>query len=182
MNTRRARLITAASLAVVALAPVPRAVSADAPNSSARFTATSAGYTVTVPRSADAPGYTVSITADPLRLTTSRGGHVVLDTTAAAPSAPGPFTFHTAAGSQSATSVQSAQWQDGALLVSLATPDRADTVSVQITPHADRYRIQSTVTGTNAADSSGMNYVMSSAGHWYGQGEASTPDGGPYTR
>jgi alpha-glucosidase (family GH31 glycosyl hydrolase) len=182
MNTRQARLIAAAALAVIALAPAAGRTSADARTPAAQFTATGSAYTVTVPPSAGAPGYTLTVTADPLQLTTRRGGRVVLATTAAGPSAPGPFDFHTPSGWQAATSVRSAQWQNGVLVLSLATTDPADTLSVQITPQPDRYRIQSTVTGADVPDSTGMHYVMSSAGHWYGQGEASTPDGGPYTR
>jgi alpha-glucosidase (family GH31 glycosyl hydrolase) len=182
MNTRRARLIAAAALAVIALAPAAGRTSAAAGTPAAQFTATSSAYTVTVPPSAGAPGYTLTITADPLQLTTRRGGHVILATTAAGPSAPGPFDFHTPSGWQAATSVQSAHWQNGVLVLSLATSDPADTLSVQIAPQPDRYRIQSTVSGSDLPDSTGMHYVMSSAGHWYGQGEASTPDGGPYTR
>ncbi|MBO0865757.1 MAG: hypothetical protein J2P16_11880, partial [Mycobacterium sp.] len=181
MNTRRGPLL-AAALAVIALAPAARGATAEAGTPPAEFTATESAYTVTVPPSAEAPGYKLSVTANPLQLTTRRGGQVVLATTASGTSTPGSFDFHTSSGWQSATSVHSAQWQNGVLTLNVGTSDPADALSVQITPQPDRYRIQSTVRGTDAPDSTGMHYVMSSAGHWYGQGEASTPDGGPYTR
>ena len=36
--------------------------------------------------------------------------------------------------------------------------------------------------GTHPATQVSSHYDVASAGHWYGQGEAQTPDGGPYTR
>lgn len=147
----------------------------------AEVTSTSASITLTVPGSPGAPGYTLVITKTPLQLTTERAGHTVLATTAA-DSAAGPFDFHTASGWQSATSVSSFTWQNGVLGLTLATSEPGASLSAEITPQADRYRITSAVSGGTAPDSAGMHYAMSSAGHWYGQGEASTPDGGPYTR
>jgi alpha-glucosidase (family GH31 glycosyl hydrolase) len=181
VNIRRGRIL-AAALAAIALVPVARVAEADAGPAAAHFTATGSGDTVAFPSSGGAPGYTLSVSTNPVQLTTRRGGQVVMATTASGGSTPGPFDFHTSSGWQSATSVQSSQWQNGVLTLTLATSDPADALSVRITPQPDRYRIQSTVTGADAPDSTGMHYVMSSAGHWYGQGEASTPDGGPYTR
>lgn len=77
---------------------------------------------------------------------------------------------------------QAAAWQGGVLGLTLATSQPGDTLQVHITAQADQYRITTAVLGSATPDSAGMNYVMSSAGRWYGQGETTTPDGGPYIR
>ena len=185
--TKPRRLITAAAAAVTMMGLVPGAAAyaaagAGPAGGGAQVSDQAGAVTLTMPPSAGAPGYSLTVTKSPLQLTTGRAGHTVLATTAAAGSAPGPFDFHTAAGWQSATSVTSVSWQSGVLGLTMATTEPGAALQVQITPQPDRYRITSTVSGGAAPDSAGMHYVMSSAGHWYGQGEASTPDGGPYTR
>lgn len=130
-----------------------------------------------VPGSAGAPGYRLDIQRSPFRITTVRDGRTVLQTSAA-----GPAAFTTAAGPASATNVVDARWHDGSLDLALATTVAGDTVSYRITPSADRYRTTWSVTGDVPVTQVSANYDLASAGHWYGQGEAQTPDGGPYTR
>jgi alpha-glucosidase (family GH31 glycosyl hydrolase) len=189
LTTRPRRLITAAAATVTMAGLIP-AVAAmggttartEAAGGGAQLTADGNAVTLTVPPSPGAPGYGLTVTKSPLQLTTERAGHTVLATTAATAPAPGPFDFHTASGWYSATAVTSVRWQAGVLGLTLATTEPGATLQVQITPQPDRYRITSTVSGGSAPDSTGMHYTMSSAGHWYGQGEATTDDGAPYTR
>ncbi len=139
------------------------------------------GVTVTVPASSGAPGYTVRIHRDPFRITTIRDGHVVLSTTGPAHPQFGPLAFSTSAGWRTATRVRSVQWNSGALTLTLATTAAGDTVMLRLTPSADRYRLKWSVRGPETATQVASHYVISSAGHWYGQGETQTPNGGPYT-
>ena len=136
---------------------------------------------LTVPAAGGAPGYTVEVTKAPFQITTKRGG-TVLQTAAATSATTGPAVFRTQAGWASATSVQAATWHDGVLDLTVATTAAGDTVSYRIAPSADRYRATWSVAGPAAATQVGSQYVTASGGHWYGQGEAQTPDGGPYTR
>jgi alpha-glucosidase (family GH31 glycosyl hydrolase) len=137
---------------------------------------------LTVPAGDGGPGYTVEVTKSPFQITTTRGGGIVLQTAAATSATTGPAVFRTAAGSASATSVQSASWHDGVLDLTVATTVAGDTVSYRIAPSPDRYRATWSVAGPAAATRVGGQYLTASGGHWYGQGEAQTPDGGPYTR
>jgi alpha-glucosidase (family GH31 glycosyl hydrolase) len=147
-----------------------------------RYHADAHSLRVTVPRTAAAPGYELRVARTPFRITTQRGGHTVLETTAAAGTSGGPVDFHTAAGWATATSVRHASWHDGVLDLTLATTAPGDTVTYRIAPSADRYRVAWSVSGADAAQQVASHYVVASAGHWYGMGEATTPDGGPYTR
>ena len=184
--TTRTRALTAVGLAGLCLAPALSAAGAAtaAPARSAspqlaaspRFAASRQALTVRVPASSGAPGYRLDIQRAPLRITTVRDGHTVLQTADAA------VGFTTAAGPGRATNVTDARWHDGVLDLTLATTVPGDTVSYRITPSADRYRVTWSVTGSTAATQVSAHYDLASAGHWYGQGEAQTPDGGPYTR
>jgi alpha-glucosidase (family GH31 glycosyl hydrolase) len=135
--------------------------------------------TLTVPGGAEAPGYTIVVAKSPFRVTAQRAGRTVLQTTAGTAGSSGPVDFQTVAGWQTATAVQSAAWQGGVLDLTLATTAAGLTVDYRITPQPDRYRITWAVAGASQVAS---HYVVASAGHWYGQGEAQTPDGGPFTR
>jgi alpha-glucosidase (family GH31 glycosyl hydrolase) len=77
--------------------------------------------------------------------------------------------------------VRSAQWRERVLQLTLDTSAAADTVVLRLTPSPDRYRLTAEVRGSDQATQVGSNYQISSAGHWYGQGETQTPNGGPYT-
>ena len=135
-----------------------------------------------VPAAAGAPGYTVVVRNSPFQITTQRSGGTVLQTTAGVTASSGPADFKTAAGWATATSVRSSRWHDGVLDLTLATNVTGDTVAYRITPKADRYQMTWSVQGPAAATQVASHYVIASAGHWYGQGEAQTPGGGPYTQ
>lgn len=135
-----------------------------------------------VPGGSGAPGYVVEVRKAPFQITTVRDGQTVAQTTAATQSSGGPADFHTAAGWATATSVQAARWNDGALDLTLATTVPGDTVAYTLTPTADRYHVTFSVQGTAPADQVGSNYLTAASGHWYGQGETTTAGGGPYTQ
>ena len=178
--TTRTWVVTAVGVAALCLAPALSAAStataAPARSASPQFAASKDELRLRVPASSGAPGYRLDIQRAPLRITTVRDGHTVLQTASAA------VGFTTAAGPGSATNVTDARWHDGVLDLTLATTVPGDTVNYRITPSADRYRVTWSVTGTSAATQVAARYDLASAGHWYGQGEAQTPDGGPYTR
>jgi alpha-glucosidase (family GH31 glycosyl hydrolase) len=134
-----------------------------------------------VQAAAGAPGYTLVVQTSPFQITTRRAGGPVLQTTAGVAGSSGPADFLTADGWATATSVQSESWHDGVLDLTLATSAAGDTVEYRITPTADRYRMTWSVHGPAAATKVASHYLLASSGHWYGQGEAQTPDGGPYT-
>jgi alpha-glucosidase (family GH31 glycosyl hydrolase) len=148
----------------------------------ARFRNQGSTLTLDVPAAADSPGYTVVVRNSPFQITTQRSGGTVLQTTAGVAGSSGPADFQTDAGWATATAVQSSSWHDGVLDLILATSVAGDRVAYRITPAADRYRMTWSVQGPAAATQVASHYLIASAGHWYGQGEAQTPDGGPYTR
>ncbi len=121
------------------------------------------------------PAYRLVIGRSPFRIGVGRGGRTVLDTTAT-----GGVGFTGPDGRATTTSVQSVTWSHGVLGLRVATTDEAATLRIEITPSADRYRLESTVEGATAS-STGMRFDMASAGHWYGHGEAANDDGAPYT-
>jgi alpha-glucosidase (family GH31 glycosyl hydrolase) len=148
----------------------------------ATFTDGKATLRVHVLPAQTAPGYDILVRRSPFEITTQRGGSTVLQTTAGVAGSAGPADFRTSSGWATATAVQSADWHDGVLDLRLATTVPGDIVTYRLTPGADRYRVQWTVRGSMAAAQVASHYRVASAGHWYGQGEAQTPDGGPYTR
>jgi len=138
--------------------------------------------TLAVPAAPGSPGYTVVVRTSPFQITTQRSGATVLQTTAGAAGSSGPADFQIASGWATATAVRSSSWHDGVLDLTLATTAAGDSVAYRITPGADRYRMTWSVQGPDAATQVASHYLLTSAGHWYGQGEAQTPDGGPYTQ
>jgi alpha-glucosidase (family GH31 glycosyl hydrolase) len=152
------------------------------PRTHTRFQDTGDSIRLTVPASAKSPGYTVVVGKSPFQITTSRDGEVVLRTTAGVDASSGPAAFQTAPGSwAAATSVTDVTWRDGVLGLTLATTAPGSTVAYQLTPAADRYRMTWSVQGPAAATQVASHYLVDSAGHWYGQGEAVTASGAPYT-
>lgn len=135
--------------------------------------------TLTEPASSNAPGYTLKIPHTAFSITVMQGNQTVLKTTSGSPSAldflAGSDTY------KSVTSVKSVQWQNGVLVLILATTDSAYTVSACITPQSRQYRLQATVQGPQPASSITIHYDMPSSGHWYGHGETNTQAGGPNT-
>jgi alpha-glucosidase (family GH31 glycosyl hydrolase) len=194
-RARRPVTATAALSAALALTAVPAtaaaAPSAAAPSAAretaahrgARFAASGSQLTLTEPATQATPGYAIVIHNDPFGITTTRGGAVVLATTSAADAAAPPVQFTVAGTAYRATSVLSSSWNGSALTLDLATTDAGHDVTYTITPSAGRYTYTWSVRGMpGTLDSAGVDYALSPSGHWYGQGEAMTPDGGPYTR
>jgi alpha-glucosidase (family GH31 glycosyl hydrolase) len=126
-----------------------------------------------------APGYAVKVDRAPFRIATWRGGERVLSTESTGPAA---VELRTAAGWAGTTTVRDARWQDGVLDLTVDTTQASSPAHVRLTPTADRYQVSLSGAGADAVLSTRVNYAMSSAGHWYGHGEAQTADGGPYTR
>lgn len=185
----RARSLRLPALLLSALLPVivlsnTAASGSPAPDATASATAfrdLGDRLALTVPSGHGSPGYTVEVAKSPFRITTRRAGGTVLQTTAGTSAGSGPAAFRTGAGWASATGVLSSAWHDGVLDLTLATTAASDTVAYRIAPTADRYRMTWSVDGPAAAEQVASHYLLASAGHWYGQGEAQTDDGGPYT-
>ncbi|WP_244217199.1 glycoside hydrolase family 31 protein, partial [Streptomyces carpinensis] len=133
--------------------------------------------TLTVPPSRTAPGYALHMTRDQLAFTTSRSGTTVLAT---APGDAGALRFRTAGTWQHATRVTGWAWKGGVLTLTAATTAAGATVEARVTPSADRYQLDWQVDGA-APERLSLAYDLQSAGHWYGHGEAQTPNGGPGT-
>ncbi|MGW3109133.1 TIM-barrel domain-containing protein [Streptomyces sp. NPDC001100] len=137
---------------------------------------TAHAVTVSTPASAGAPGYTLDVATDELALTTRRAGKTVLAT---ASGDTGALRFTGADGTwQHATAVTGWTWRNGVLTVTADSTLDGATVEARITPGADRYQLDWDVHG-GAPEQLGLAYGLASAGHWYGQGEAETPQGGP---
>ncbi|HEY4460009.1 MAG TPA: glycoside hydrolase family 31 protein [Pseudonocardiaceae bacterium] len=132
---------------------------------------------VTVRPTATAPGYALDIATDSMTMTTRRAGHTVLAT---AGGTTGGLRFYADGAWQHATRLTGWTWQGGVLTLTAATTEADTTVQARITPRADRYALSWDVHG-GAASQLGLAYDLKSAGHWYGQGETATPQGGPGT-
>ncbi|MEU6480893.1 glycoside hydrolase family 31 protein [Streptomyces sp. NPDC047017] len=181
--SRRPRALLAALALALALPATltaqHRAEAAAAPSPQApRLTTSADRLTLTVPRSRTAPGYQLQVTTGQLALTTRRSGSTVLAT---APGDTGALRFRTAGTWQHATRVTHWTWRGGTLTLTAATTAPGATVEARLTPAADRYQLDWRVTGAAAPDRLGLAYALNSAGHWYGHGEAETPNGGPGT-
>jgi alpha-glucosidase (family GH31 glycosyl hydrolase) len=133
---------------------------------------------ITVPASSGAPGYQVDVSRSPFQITTVTRGDVVLQTTDASPSA---FDVETASGVAHSTDVKNYSWQNGTLALQVATDQAGQSISLRLSPGADRYRLTATAQGADAASSVAVHYALAPSGHWYGHGEANTDQGGPYT-
>ncbi|MFI1163402.1 glycoside hydrolase family 31 protein [Streptomyces sp. NPDC020801] len=142
-----------------------------------RFTHSAGELTLTVPRGRGTPGYTLEVTTGQLALTTRRFNSTVLAT---APGDTGALRFRTPGAWQHATRVTGWTWKHGVLTLTAATTAAGATVEARVTPTADRYQLDWRVRGV-AAERLGLAYDLKSAGHWYGHGEARTPNGGPGT-
>lgn len=178
-SSRRGRLLAAA----LALALMPTVSAVLTPSAQAdpadRIKVTQRGddVTVSVPATKGAPGYTVDVATDRLALTTSRGGKPLLGT---AVGDTGGLRFRSGGSWQHATKVTDWSWKKGVLSLTAATTLDGATVTAHLTPKADRYQLNWDVDG-GSPDQLGLVYDLSSAGHWYGHGEALTPQGGPGT-
>lgn len=137
----------------------------------------SAAITLTVPRSGNAPGYAVVVNTARLGLRTVRSGATLLST---AGGDTGALRFRAGGEWQRATKVTHWTWKDHILTLTADTTAPGATVEARVAPSADRYQLDWQVEGTDP-DRLGLAYDLKSAGHWYGQGEARTADGGPST-
>ncbi|WP_399143921.1 glycoside hydrolase family 31 protein [Streptomyces sp. MK7] len=178
--TRRPRVLLAALALALAL-PVGltaqnRAQAAAAPRTP-QLATSAAELTLTVPPSRTTPGYALHVATDQLALTTRRSGATVLAT---APGDTGALRFRTAGAWQHATRVTGWSWKNGVLTLTAATTAPGATVRARVTASADRYQLDWQVGGTTP-ERLGLAYDLKSAGHWYGHGEAQTPNGGPGT-
>ncbi|WP_411978012.1 TIM-barrel domain-containing protein [Streptomyces phaeochromogenes] len=140
-----------------------------------KVTQSADGLTLSVPGTKDAPGYTVDIATDALALTTERSGKTVLGT---ADGDDGGLRFRSDGKWEHATAVTDWTWRSGVLTLTTDTTLDGATVKARLTPEADRYQLTWDVAG-GSPDQLGLAYDLSSAGHWYGHGEAETPQGGP---
>jgi alpha-glucosidase (family GH31 glycosyl hydrolase) len=121
-----------------------------------------------------APAYQVVIAKQRFQISARRAGRTVLATTGT-----DAIDFNGPRGRATATDVRTATWSGGVLTLRVGTTDASSTLSVKLTPSADRYKVESTVEGATPT-STGMHFAMGSAGHWYGHGEAKDDEGGPY--
>lgn len=133
--------------------------------------------TVSVPAAGSSPGYTVEVATDALTVTTRRAGETVLET---ASGDTGGLRFKAGDRWHHATDVTDWSWEDGVLVLTADSTLADATVTARLTPRADRYQFQWDVEGGDPQEL-GLAYDLSSAGHWYGHGEAFTPRGGPGT-
>ncbi|WP_030978568.1 TIM-barrel domain-containing protein [Streptomyces sp. NRRL S-1824] len=133
--------------------------------------------TLSVPATPTSPGYTIEVPTDgALALTTERAGTPVLTTAGDT----GALRFRSGGAWQHATDVTDWSWKDGVLTLTADSTLDGATVEARVTPAADRYQLDWNVEGTEP-DRLGLAYELASAGHWYGHGEAETPQGGPGT-
>src|SRR6266487_3857331 len=96
---------------------------------------TANAVTVSVPASADTPGYNPDVATDELALPTRRAGKTVLATTSGDT---GALRFTTADGTwQHATGVTDWTWKNGVLTVTADSTLDGATVESRITPGAD---------------------------------------------
>ncbi|GAB2965851.1 hypothetical protein GCM10023080_029480 [Streptomyces pseudoechinosporeus] len=174
-------LLAAALTAAMLMAPVTGSTAATAAarpttTDGPKVARTAHAVTISVPASAGTPGYTLDVATDELALTTRRAGKTVLAT---ATGDTGALRFTAADGTwQHATGVTDWTWKNGVLTVTADSTLDGTTVEARITPGADRYQLDWDVRG-GGAEQLGLAYDLSSAGHWYGHGEAETPQGGP---
>ena len=181
-RTRPIRALLAAFsllLALPAVAAQAQAAQAqDRVAQAPRVTESPDGLALTVPPSGNAPGYTVNVTTRQLSLTARRFDATTVLSTATGDT--GALRFRVDGTWQHATKVTSWSWKAGALALTADTTAAGATVEATVTPSADRYQLDWNVKGV-APDRLGLAYDLSSAGHWYGHGEAETPQGGPGT-
>ncbi len=160
-----------------ALAFAPITPAAAAQRGPATVTEDADSLTVQVKRTPTAPGYTLDIAKDQLRMTTTRGGKTVLASTGGDT---GTFRFLAGGTWHRATKLTGWSWQDGVLRITAGTTTAGTSVELGLTPQPDRYALSWDVRGATA-DQVGLVYDLRPAGHWYGHGEARTAGNGPYT-
>ena len=158
-------------LAVLLLAALSFTGSVGTASAAPRFTYRDGASAITL----TGPAYQVVVAKRHFQITARRAGRTVLATTNT-----DAIDFTGPSGRVTATDVRKATWSHGVLTLRVATTDASASLSVRLTPSADRYKVESTVQGATPP-ATGMHFAMASAGHWYGHGEATTDAGGPYT-
>lgn len=131
----------------------------------------SGSLVVTVPPGGDSSGYVVQIDIDPFEVVTSRNGEIVL-----ASGEEEGNRFNISGTWYQATKVTSWDWDGTSLELQLETTSDRHTMNMKVIPENDRYRQVMTITEGSEefvhVDQLGVVYDLSSAGHWYGHGEA----------
>nr|WP_229925101.1 glycoside hydrolase family 31 protein [Streptomyces sulfonofaciens] len=140
-----------------------------------KVTETPGTVSLSVPAGRTSPGYTVDVDKDAFLLTTRRAGATVLRSAAGDT---GGLRFRSHGTWQHATGLTGWTFEGGVLTLTADTTLDGATVEARVTPEADRYALDWDVKG-GSPDQLGLAYDLSSAGHWYGHGEADTPAGGP---
>ncbi|MFJ9379538.1 TIM-barrel domain-containing protein [Streptomyces sp. NPDC101455] len=162
----------------LATSPARAATAASADTAAGpRVTRTADAVALSVPATRSTPGYTVDVATDELALTTERAGKTLLAT---AGGDTGALRFRSGGTWQHATGLTDWSWKNGVLTLTAATTLNSTSVRARLTPEADRYQLDWEVQG-GSPDQLGLAYDLASAGHWYGHGEAETPQGGPGT-
>lgn len=163
---------TGVTTAVAAPAATPAGDAARAVGAAAAVN--SGAIALSVPGSGQKPAYDISVGLDPFKITTKRAGKVVLATGSSG------LSWTTSAGSPvSATHVTSVSYQANKLVLTVATTKAGSTAKITLTPAPGQYAM--TVTPSSTPKSIALDYNLTASGHWYGNGEAVTPAGGPYT-
>lgn len=125
-------LLAAALTAAMLMAPLTGSTAATAATAGPKVTRTANAVTVSLPASANTPGYTLDVATDELALTTRRAGKTVLATTSGDT---GALRFATADGTwQHATGVTDWTWKNGVLTVTADSTLDGATVEARITP------------------------------------------------
>jgi hypothetical protein len=144
----RILMVTAATALATAAATLPTTAPVyGSTDPGGRFAETADTLVLTVPGSDSAPGYRVEVSRSPFQVTTVRDGTTVLQSTGGGPAT---YDFSTPSGTGRATEVTDAQWRDGVLTMDVATDLPGRSLSVRLTPEADRYDLSATVQGGDA--------------------------------
>ncbi len=147
---RRLAWTAAAGLLIAAIAPgrLGRDICRASPTQPV-YRDQGSSLSLAVPATGGAAGYAVSIARSPFQITTTRAGGTVLQTTKSGTTS-GPADFLTAAGWATATAVQTSNWHDGVLDLTLATGSPGVTIAYRLSPSPDRYRMTWSVQGAAA--------------------------------
>jgi len=130
---------------------------------------------LSVPAGGAKPAYDIKIGLDPFTVSTVRGGKVVMATE------PSGVSVLTSTGSHlTTTHVRTANYQKNKLVLTVATTTAGAFVKVTLIPAAGQYSMALTPSVNNPG-SIRLAYNLTASGHWYGNGETTTPAGGPYT-
>ena len=175
MRTRFFPLLVVGCASVLLVAGVGAAAADPAPRPAPAVSAAGGDLSLSVPGSGAKPAYKLEVGLDPFKVSTVRGAEVVMATR------PSGVSVVTSSGAHvRSTHVLSAHFQNNKMVLTVATTTAGVTVKVTLAPAAGQYSMTLTPSGATPA-SIGLAYDLAASGHWYGNGETSTPAGGPYT-